>query len=130
MTGGHVDRSRESRPNVVLITAHDLGQHIGCYGVDTVETPNLDALADREVRFANACASTPVCSPSRGSLHTGRYPQSNGLLGLTHQPWWWRLDDGEQTIPELLGEAGYETHLAGIQHVTPDASRLSFDHHH
>ena len=130
MTDIRSDRSGESRPNVVLITAHDLGQHLGCYGVETIESPNLDTLADRGVRFENACSTTPVCSPSRWSLHTGRYPQSNGLLGLTHQPWWWRLNDGEETIPELLGEAGYETHLAGIQHIAPHASRLSFDHRH
>ncbi|MFB6136278.1 MAG: sulfatase [Halobacteriaceae archaeon] len=117
-------------PNVVLVTSHDLGQHLGCYGVDAVDTPNLDALAASGVRFENACTTTPVCSPSRGSLLTGRYPQSNGLLGLTHSPWWWRLDDAERTLPELLGDAGYETHLAGLQHVAPDAARLGFDRRH
>lgn len=120
----------DERPNVVLITSHDLGQHLGCYGVDSVDTPNLDALAAAGVRFENAVSTSPVCSPARGSLLTGRYPQSNGLLGLTHSPWWWRLDDGERTLPELLGEAGYETHLAGLQHVAPDPARLGFDHRH
>lgn len=121
---------RDGRPNVVLITSHDLGQHLGSYGVDTVDTPNIDALADRGVQFGNAFTTTPVCSPSRGSLLTGRYPQSNGLIGLTHSPKWWRLDDAEETLPELLGKAGYETHLAGLQHVAQDPSRLEFDHRH
>jgi len=120
----------QQRPHVVLITAHDLGQHIGCYGVDAVETPNIDGLAASGVRFENAVTTTPVCSPARGSLLTGRYPQSNGLLGLTHSPWWWRLDDAERTMPELLGDAGYETHIAGLQHVSPDSERLDYDHTH
>lgn len=118
------------RPNVVLITAHDLGQHLGCYGIDAVDTPNVDGLAESGVQFENAYASTPVCSPSRGSLLTGRYPQSNGLMGLTHPPWGWRLDDGEVLLPALLGAAGYETHLLGLQHVAPDADGLGFDRIH
>ena len=122
--------TRQRRPHVVLITCHDLGQHLGCYGVDAVETPALDGLASSGRRFENAVTTAPVCSPARGSLLTGRYPQSNGLMGLTHSPWWWRLGDGEATIPELLGRAGYETHLAGLQHVAPDDDRLGFDRRH
>lgn len=120
----------QRQPNVVLITSHDLGQHLGRYGVETVDTPNLDGLASSGRQFENAVTTSPVCSPARGSLLTGRYPQSNGLLGLTHDPWWWRLGDGEVTLPQLLGRAGYETHLAGLQHVSPDADRLGFDHRH
>lgn len=114
-------------PNVILITTHDLGRHLGCYGIETVDTPHIDELAATGVQFEDAIATTPVCSPSRGSLLTGRYPQSNGLEGLTHAPWWWRLDDREVTLPEHLGQFGYETHLVGLQHVAPDASRLGFD---
>jgi arylsulfatase A-like enzyme len=131
-SGSTVDGS----PNVVVVTCHDLGQHLGCYGVDTVQTPNLDRLAEEGVRFENGTASSPVCSPSRGSLLTGQYPQTNGLMGLTHSPWWWELDDGAPTMPELLSDAGYDTHLAGFQHVNEpdphvgDAGVLGFDHQH
>ena len=48
------DTRRENRPNVVLLTAHDLGQHLGCYGIETVKTPNIDALAAEGLRFENA----------------------------------------------------------------------------
>jgi arylsulfatase A-like enzyme len=116
------------QPNVVLITAHDLGRHLGCYGVDTVETPRIDALADRGVRFEDAYSTAAVCSPGRGSLLTGRYPQSNGLLGLTHDPWGWSLDAGEVAFPAVLREHGYETHLAGFHHVDQsNPGRLGYE---
>lgn len=117
-------------PNIVMITCHDLGRHIGCYGVSSVHTENLDALAARGVRFANAYSTSAVCSPGRASLHTGRYPQSNGVMGLIHPPWWWRLDEGEKHTAAYLKELGYETHLIGFNHIDPDPERLGYDHLH
>jgi arylsulfatase A-like enzyme len=101
-----------------MITCHDIGQHIGCYGVETVQTPNLDALAERGIRFANYFATDCVCSPSRGCFLTGRYPQANGLMGLTHEPWNWRLNEDERHVAAILRDAGYATTLVGLQHVT------------
>ncbi|MFW5803229.1 MAG: sulfatase, partial [Verrucomicrobiota bacterium] len=116
----------QNQPNILLITCHDLGQHLGCYGVDTVNTPNLDALAQRGVRFTNSYSTSAVCSPGRGSLHTGRYPQSNGLLGLTHAPWWWRLNDDERHSAEIFGDLGYHTCLIGFHHIDPDWKRYGY----
>ena len=110
--------SKCSGANVLLITCHDLGQHLGCYGVDTVHTENIDALAASGIRFQNYFSTDCVCSPSRGSFLTGRYPQSNGLMGLTHKPWGWSLNEGEKHLAAILRDAGYETTLVGLQHVT------------
>ncbi|MFJ9173375.1 sulfatase [Streptomyces sp. NPDC102360] len=123
--------STSSRPNVLLLHAHDLGRFLGCYGVPTVRTPALDALAADGVRLANAFCTAPQCSPSRAALFTGRYPHSTGVMGLTHHRW--DLYEGERHLAELLRAAGYRTDLIGIHHesrVRPDAEvaeRLGFD---
>ncbi|EMA37235.1 sulfatase family protein [Halobiforma nitratireducens] len=114
-------------PNVLLMTCHDLGRYLGCYGAD-VETPNLDAFAERGVLFENHFVTAPQCSPSRGSFMTGRHPHVNGLMGLAHGDW--ELHDGERILPHYLGERGYETHLFGLQHITQDTDRLDYDYVH
>jgi hypothetical protein len=88
--------SREDPVNIFMITCHDIGQHLGAYGIEEVQTPHIDGLAREGILFKNFYSTSAVCSPGRGSLHTGRYPQSNGLMGLTHGPWWWQLNDEEQ----------------------------------
>jgi len=117
-----------SFPNILMITCHDLGQHLGCYGVDTVQSDNLDKLAERGIRFQNYFATAATCSPSRGCIHTGRYPQANGLMGLTHEPWEWKFKPGERHLADMLKEAGYETNLVGFQHVTrEDPHKLGYE---
>ena len=115
------------RPNVVLIHSHDLGRYLGCYGVD-IGTPNLASLAESGALFTQHFGTAPQCSPSRGSLMTGRYPHVNGLMGLAHGEW--ELDEDERILPHYLSEAGYETHLFGLQHVSQDTDRLGYDHIH
>ena len=122
--------NRSSRPHVVQITCHDLGRHLGSYGVPTVRTPNLDGLAAAGIRFERAFCTSPGCSPSRSALATGRYPHANGVMGLTHEAFGWDLHAGERHVAALLGEHGYDTHLFGLQHVTPRTDRLGFHHVH
>ncbi len=117
-------------PNILMITCHDIGQHLGCYGIETVHTENLDRLAAKGCRFENFYATTPVCTPSRGSLHTGRYPQSNGLMGLAHEPWGWRFKPGEKHTAAILKDAGYETYLIGLQHLIRDKDPGIFGYDH
>ena len=109
-----------ARPNILMMTCHDLGQHLGCYGVETVQSDAIDRLAAEGCRFGNYFATAALCSPSRGAMLTGRYPQTNGLMGLTHTPWLWSLKPGERHLASLLSEAGYHTTLVGFQHVTRD----------
>jgi N-sulfoglucosamine sulfohydrolase len=118
------------RPHIVSITCHDLGQHLGCYGVQTVHTPNLDALALAGVRFEKFFCVAPQCSPSRAALATGRYPHANGVMGLSHGGFGWELHPNERHVASLLGKHGYETHLFGLQHVTQHVERLGFDRVH
>lgn len=122
------DSTVTKRPNILMMTCHDIGQHLGCYGLETVRSPNLDGLARRGIRFHNYYGGAPTCSPSRGVMLTGRYPQSNGLMGLTHAPWWWSLNEGERHLAAILRDAGYHTVLAGLQHVTQnDPHTLGYD---
>jgi N-sulfoglucosamine sulfohydrolase len=116
-----------SRPNILLIHSHDLGRYLGCYGTD-IETPNIDTLAADGALFERHFATAPQCSPSRGSLMTGRSPHVNGLMGLAHG--YWELHDDERILTQYLSDASYETHLFGLQHITQDTDRLEYDYVH
>ena len=73
--------------NVVLILADDLGSvDLNCYGADDLSTPNIDALAERGVRFSQFYVGSAICSPSRAALLTGRYPQRAQLPRNTNYP--------------------------------------------
>jgi arylsulfatase A-like enzyme len=106
---------------------HDLGDHLGCYGHAAVNSPNLDALAARGVRFSNCFASCPECSPSRGGLWTGLYPHQNGLMGLANFGWGLRAEH----LAARMRAAGYATHLFGVQHETHGpVEELGYESHH
>jgi arylsulfatase A len=94
------------RPNILLILADDLGREaLGCYGGLDYQTPNLDQMAADGVRFEH-CYGTPLCSPSRVELMTGKYNFRNYVkFGL--------LDPNEKTFGHLLREAGYKTCIGG-----------------
>ena len=109
------------------MTCHDLGRYLGCYGIDTVRTPNLDAMAKAGIQFAQAFACAPQCSPARAAMTTGRHPHATGVLGLTHGRFAWDLTDDQLTLPQYLATQGYHTVLAGLQHETNRTQRLGFD---
>jgi arylsulfatase A-like enzyme len=106
------------RPNVLLILIDDLGYgDLGCYGCRDIRTPNIDQLARDGVRLTD-CYASPVCSPTRAALITGRYPQRFGF------DWVIRYGDrdrglpaSETSLPRLLKKQGYATGLMGKWHL-------------
>lgn len=117
--------THRQRDNVLLVHWHDLGRYLGVYGHPDVTSPRLDRLAAEGILFTRAHATAPLCSPSRGSLFTGRYPQSNGLVGLAHHGWEYRA--GIRTLPHILSDFGWHSALFGMQHETSYPTRLGFD---
>jgi len=107
------------RPNVLLITADDLGCQLSCYGEKRFSTPRLDALAAQGTRFESFYVAQSSCSSSRAALLTGRWPHQNGQIGLAHLGF--RMHPGQPTLPALLKAAGYRTGIIGKLHIEPAA---------
>ncbi len=124
---GRVPLSERKRPNVLTVICHDLGQHVGCLGAG-VDTPALDELAADGLLFDNYHCSAAQCSPSRGSIMTGLYPHSNGLIGLAHIGWKFR--DDVRCLPHYLNDCGYDTHLFGGQHEDARSERVGYANIH
>ena len=117
-------------PNVVVFVTHDTGRHLGCYGIDTVNSPNIDGLAAQGLRFDGFHATAAMCSPSRAAMFCGLHPQANGVMGLTHSPWYWRYRDEVRHISHSFKGAGYRTAAVGIIHESyRPMENLGFDEH-
>ncbi len=123
-------RDQASKPNIVFILADDLGwADIGCFGSGFYETPNIDRLASRGMRFTSAYAACPVCSPTRASILSGKYPArlhlTDWIPGRRDRPdQSLRCPDFEQQLPldevtlaEALKMDGYATASIGKWHL-------------
>ncbi len=115
------------KPNILFILIDDMGwTDLGCYGSSFYETPNLDALAQRSMRFTDAYAACPVCSPTRASILTGKYPATVGVTNfigghtrgrLVDAPYVRYLPSEEQTLADALRAGGYATWHVGKWHL-------------
>ena len=114
---------KDGRPNIIYIMADDLGYaDLSCYGRKDYQTPNLDKLCAQGVKFMNAYAAAPVCTPTRVAFFTGRYParltvglyepiaegSKDSLVGLSPET---------PSVAHLLKKSGYETYLVGKWHL-------------
>lgn len=126
--------NKTTPPNVIFIIADDLGySDLGAYGSDFYESPNIDKLANNSIRFTNGYANCPVCSPSRASFQTGKYPVNTGVtdwikgrkvdVGTTPNDRWivpdteYDMKLSETTIAEALKQQGYNTAFLGKWHL-------------
>ena len=108
-------------PNILVIYVDDLGYgDLASFGHPVIETPNLDALAREGMTLTNYYAPSPLCSPSRAALLTGRHPYRTGIRSWIPEDSGIFLADAEITLAEVLGAAGYATALVGKWHLNSD----------
>lgn len=124
-----------SKPNIIFILADDLGwTGLGCYGSPFYETPNIDRLAREGMKFTQAYSAAPLCSPTRASILTGKYPARLRLTEwipgerfpfakMLPPDWTKRLPAGETTIAERLRTVGYATASIGKWHLGAEEAR-------
>lgn len=126
-----------SRPNFIVLIADDLGiGDPGCYGNKTLRTPNLDALANGGVKLTQHLAASPLCTPSRAALMTGRYSIRSGIASRSRVGVFLfsassgGLPSSEITFAKLLKTQGYATALIGKWHLGIHChSKTDFCHH-
>ncbi len=128
---------RQEKPNVLFIIVDDYGwMDVGAYGSEFYETPNIDRLSKMGVKFTNAYTASPVCSPTRASIMTGKYPSKTYNTDWFGAPQPWNYQNHwtknkplipaeyspnmaleEYTLAEAFQDAGYQTFFAGKWHL-------------
>ena len=110
-----MNKYADTRPNVLLfVTDQQRFDTLGCYGNPWVDTPNIDRFAAGGVLFRNAYCQSPVCTPSRASFLTGRYPSTTKCRSNGQS-----MPPQERLISRVLSDAGYYCSLVGKLHLAP-----------
>lgn len=108
----------DRKPNIIFIYADDLGYgDLSCYSADSIYTPHLDQMAKEGIRFTNFYSTSPICSPSRTSLLTGRYQVRAGVTRVFFPNSLQGLDTAEFTMAEMFKQQGYATGIIGKWHL-------------
>ncbi len=116
-------QKNDTRPNIVLLLADDLGYNeLGSYGQKIIKTPHIDSLAKKSMMFTDFYAGSPVCSPSRAVLLTGKsssHVSIRGNAAFIRDSVWRQiaLDKNEYTLGEMFKEAGYQSAFVGKWHL-------------
>ena len=128
----------DTRPNLVVILADDLGAaDLQCCGASDMRTPALNQLFAAGMKFSNGYANSPVCSPTRAALLSGRYPETTGVPGVIRTDAadsWGYLSPTVELLPVAARKAGYRTAIIGKWHLgltSPNTPlERGFDHFH
>lgn len=102
--GATLVHAGDARPNILWITAEDIGPHLGCYGDSYATTPHIDEFAKKAVRYTHCWSNAPVCAPARTTIISGRYASS---LGAEHMRSLVHIPNSMKLYPEYLRQAGY-----------------------
>ena len=119
-----------NRPNIVILYLDDLGYgDVGAYGATALKTPNIDKLAEAGLRFTNGYASSSTCTPSRYALLTGMYPWRNKAARILPGTAPLIIDTQQQTLPNMLKQAGYHTGVVGKWHLGLGTGHVDWNRH-
>lgn len=138
------EMAEEKKPNIVIIYLDDLGYgDVSAYGAGTIQTPNMDKLANGGLRFTNGYASSATCTPSRYAILTGTYPWRNQEAKILPGTAPLLIDTDQMTLPRLLQQEGYHTAVIGKWHlglgngdvdwnqeINPGPNQVGFDYSH